>query len=233
MKNYAIILAAGRGSRMNKGVNKVFLPLNDKPIIAHTLDVFYRAKSVYGIVLVVAPGEAAYIKDKLFGLYPPKKPLTIVSGGDQRQFSVYEGLKVLPPDTDTVIIHDGARPLVSLDVLEKSIEVSQKQGAAVAGMPVKDTIKETGDGGKVERTLNRDRLWQVQTPQTFKYSLIMKAHEKALSHNYLATDDSALVENMGQEVYMIKGGYHNIKITTPEDILIAQRILEEGEEGLL
>lgn len=233
LKNYAIILAAGRGTRMNREVNKVYLPLGDRPVIAHTLDAFYRADSIHRIVLVTAPGEEEYIRENIFRKHPPQKPITIVFGGSERQYSVRNGLKELPKDTETVAIHDGARPLITPQVIDESVQWAVKHGAAVAGMPVKDTIKEAEPGGRVRRTLRRESLWQVQTPQTFRYSLIIEAHKKAAADDYVATDDSALAEYLGSPVYMIPGGYDNIKITTPEDIDIAWRILIGRQGGQL
>jgi 2-C-methyl-D-erythritol 4-phosphate cytidylyltransferase len=233
LNNYAIILAAGKGTRMNREINKVYLPLGDRPVIAHTLEAFYRAESIHRIVLVTATGEEEYIKKNILDFYPVQKPVTLVPGGSERQYSVYNGLKALPEDAEIVAIHDGARPLVTPQVIQKCVESALKWGAGVAGMPVKDTIKEADPDGRVRKTLRRESLWQVQTPQTFRYTLIMEAHRKALEDNYIATDDSALVEYLGRQVYMIPGGYDNIKITTPEDIDIAWRILKSRQGELL
>lgn len=232
-KNYAIILAAGRGTRMNQNINKMFLPLKGKPLIAHTLEVFYSLDIIQGIVLVVSPGEEDMMREKVLDVYPPKKPIKLVCGGAERQHSVYNGLKDLPSDTQLVAIHDGARPLITPQVIERSFEVAKKWGAAVAGMPVKDTIKLVDPSGKVKDTPDRNYLWLVQTPQTFSYPLIMEAHDKATRDNFLATDDSSLVERLGRDVYMIEGGYENLKITTPEDIAIAEGILTARERNKL
>lgn len=232
-KNYAIILAAGRGTRMNQNINKMFLPLKGKPLIAHTLEVFYSLDIIQGIVLVVSPGEEDMMREKVLDVYPPKKPIKLVCGGAERQHSVYNGLKDLPSDTQLVAIHDGARPLITPQVIERSFEVAKKWGAAVAGMPVKDTIKLVDPSGRVKDTPDRNYLWLVQTPQTFSYPLIMEAHDKATRDNFLATDDSSLVERLGRDVYMIEGGYENLKITTPEDIAIAEGILTARERNKL
>jgi len=223
-KNYAIILAAGRGTRMNQEINKIYLPLKGKAIIGHTLEAFYKAQSIHKIILVVSPGEEEAIKH-ILGAYPPKKPLDLVLGGEERQDSVYNGLKSLPENTEIVIIHDGARPLVRPRVIDQSVHMAMKWGGAVAGMPVKDTIKKVNSQARIEGTPDRSRLWLVQTPQTFRYSLILEGHKKAREDGFLATDDSALVERLGKDVYVIEGGYDNLKVTTPEDIAIAQEIL--------
>ena len=232
-KNYAIILAAGRGTRMNQNINKMFLSLKDKPLIAHTLEAFYSLDEIKGIVLVVSPGEEDMMRERVLDVYPPKKPIKIVQGGEERQHSVYNGLKALPSDAQLVAIHDGARPLITPQVIERSFEVAEKWGAAVAGMPVKDTIKVVDSRGRVKETPDRSYLWLVQTPQTFTYSLIMEAHQKAWQDNFLATDDSTLVERLGGDVYMIGGGYENLKVTTPEDIAIAEEILTTRERNKL
>lgn len=228
-KNYAIILAAGKGTRMGLDINKMYLPLKGKPVIAHTLDAFYKAKAIEGIMLVVSPGEEHLIKEEVLSIYPPQKPVEITLGGATRQHSVANGLKALPKDTDIVAIHDGARALIVPDVIDKSVEMALRYGSAVAGMPVKDTIKRVASDGRVQETLDRSSLWLVQTPQTFRYSLIMEAHSKADSVGLVATDDSALVEAIGRDVHMIEGGYDNIKITTSEDIAIAEEILARRE----
>lgn len=230
-RNFAIILAAGRGTRMNQTINKMYLPLKGKPIIAHTLEAFYSLDIVQGITLVVSPGEEELMREKVLDIYPPKKPIKLVQGGAERQHSVYNGLKELPSDTQLVAIHDGARPLITPQVIERSFEVAKRWGAAVAGMPVKDTIKVVDSNGRVKDTPDRSYLWLVQTPQTFRYSLIMEAHKRAIEDNFLATDDSALVERLGKEVYMIEGGYENLKVTTPEDIAIAEEILTTRERN--
>ena len=230
-RNYAIILAAGKGTRMNQEINKMYLPLKGKPIIAHTLEAFYSSALIRGIVLVVSPGEEDIIKDQVLNIYPPRKAVKIVEGGAERQHSVYNGLKSLPEDTEIVAIHDGARPLITTEVIQRSFEVARQWGGAVAGMPVKDTIKKVDSHGKVKETPDRSSLWLVQTPQTFRYPLIMEAHNKAKEDNFLATDDSTLVERLDKDVYMIEGGYDNLKVTTPEDIAIAEEILTTRERN--
>lgn len=224
-RNYAIVLAAGKGTRMNRQINKVYLPLKDKPIIAHTLEAFYRVSLVHGIVIVISPGEEDLFRERILETYPPQKPVKIVPGGAKRQDSVYNGLKALSQDTGIVLIHDGARPLITTDIIHKSIKVAEKYGAAVVGVPVKDTIKKLKPDGSIEKTIDRSLLWHAQTPQTFRYSLIMEAHSKARQEGYIATDDSALVEHLGRAIYMLQGDYNNIKITTPDDLTLGEEIL--------
>ena len=229
-KNYTIILAAGKGSRMGSDKNKIYLPLMGKPIITHTLDAFYNAPSVHGIILVVSPDEENLMQEQILHRYPPRKPLKIVAGGSERQFSVANGLRALPEDTGIVIVHDGARPLIMPGVIEKSIQTASVYGAAVAGMPAKDTIKQAAPGKRVvDKTLDRSSIWLIQTPQTFKYPIIMEAYARAEKEGLSATDDSALVEAMGVDVRLIEGGYDNLKVTTPEDIILAEAIV--GRKG--
>ena len=226
-KNYAIILAAGKGARMGKEINKMYLPLKGRPIIAHTLEAFYRATLVHGLILVVSPGEEDLLREEVLKIYPPQKPIEIALGGTERQHSVYNGLKILPKNARIVAIHDGARPLITPEVIDKSIQAASDYGGAVAGMPVKDTIKKVASDGRVENTPDRRTLWLVQTPQTFRYPLIMEGHKAAKEEGFIATDDSALVERLGRDVYMIEAGYDNLKVTTSEDLIIAEQILKK------
>lgn len=229
-KNYAIILAAGKGARMGKEINKMYLPLKGSPLIAHSIEAFYEAKLIHGIIVVVSPGEEDIFRKEVLMTYPPQKSIEIIQGGTKRQHSVYNGLRILPEDTAVVAIHDGARPLVDPRVIDRSIQVALEYGAAVAGMPVKDTIKKVMPSGRVENTPDRTTLWLVQTPQTFRYPIIMEAHKAASEEEgFVATDDSTLVERLGRDVHMIEGGYDNLKVTTPEDIDIAERILKRKE----
>ena len=210
MKIAVIIAAGGTGKRM--GQPKQFLPLAGKAVIAWTLEVFQKIKSIEQIVLVVAEEELERAKN----LNVP-----VVEGGEQRGDSVKSGLKAVSPDTDLVIIHDGARPLITPDIIEKAISEAKEHGAAVVGVPVKDTIKRVGDDLMIKETVDRQILWQAQTPQVFKYEIITRAYAKKRS----ATDDAKLVEDLGIKVKMVMGSYENIKITTPEDLIVAEAIL--------
>ena len=151
--------------------------------------------------------------------------IKIAYGGEERQDSIYNGLQKVDKNCDIVLIHDGARPFVSHSIIDESIKVAQEKQAAVVGVPVRDTIKVVEDG-IVKHSPQRSTLWSAQTPQTFKYDLIMRAYEEAYKHNYYGTDDAMLVEHLGQSVSMVMGSYENIKITNPEDINVAEQILE-------
>ena len=221
--NSVIIVAAGSGKRMNMDINKQFIKLNKKEIIAHTIDVFYKNKNVDEIIVCIKKEEEELFKDKIINKYSFKN-IKIAYGGKERQDSIYNGLKCLDDKCDIVLIHDGARPFVDDRIINESIKVAREKKAVVVGTPVKDTIKVVCDG-IINDTPNRVNLWAAQTPQVFEYKLITKAYEKAYENNYYGTDDSMLVENIGQEVAMIMGSYDNIKITSPEDISIGEQIL--------
>ena len=221
--NSVIIVAAGSGKRMNMDINKQFIKLNKKEIIAHTIDVFYKNKNIDEIIVCIKKEEEEIFKDKIINKYSFKN-IKIAYGGKERQDSIYNGLKCLDDKCDIVLIHDGARPFVDDRIINESIKVAREKKAVVVGTPVKDTIKVVCDG-IINDTPNRVNLWSAQTPQVFEYKLITRAYEEAYENNYYGTDDSMLVENIGQEVAMIMGSYDNIKITSPEDISIGEQIL--------
>lgn len=224
-KNYAIIVAAGKGKRMGLDINKIYLKLGDKPVIVHTLESFCQASEIDEIVIVLSSEEKDYFRKEVLEGYSFSKPISIVEGGKERQMSVYNGLMTLPKDAAIVAIHDGARPFVTCNMVDRSVAAARKYGAAVVAAPVKDTIKEANENLYVSSTLNRDKLWAVQTPQTFSYELIVRAHEEAKRQGIVATDDSTLVERLGEPVKILSGNYDNIKITTWEDMLLAEQIL--------
>ena len=221
--NSVIIVAAGSGKRMNMDINKQFIKLNKKEIIAHTIDVFYKNENIDEIIVCIKKEEEELFKDKIINKYNFKN-IKIAYGGKERQDSIYNGLKCLDNKCDIVLIHDGARPFVDDRIINESIKVAREKKAVVVGTPVKDTIKVVCNG-IINDTPNRVNLWAAQTPQVFEYKLITKAYEEAYENNYYGTDDSMLVENIGQEVTMIMGSYDNIKITSPEDISIGEQIL--------
>ena len=221
--NSVIIVAAGSGRRMNMDINKQFIQLNKKEIIAHTIDVFYKNENIDEIIVCIKKEEEDIFKDRIINKYNFKN-IKIAYGGKERQDSIYNGLKCLNDKCDIVLIHDGARPFVDDRIINDSIKVARDKKAVVVGTPVKDTIKVVCDG-VISDTPKRDYLWASQTPQVFEYKIIKKAYEKAYENNYYGTDDSMLVENIGQKVTMIMGSYDNIKITSPEDIKIGEQIL--------
>jgi 2-C-methyl-D-erythritol 4-phosphate cytidylyltransferase len=225
--NTAIILAAGKGARMNAGMNKQFILLNGKPLLVHTLEAFQNCKEIDSIILVAGRDELQLCKEQILEAYAFSKVDRLVEGGRERQQSVYNGIKSLDKECKVVVIHDGARPIVPTGIIEKCIEAALAYGAVSAGMPAKETIKILDEEGFVECTPERGRVWITQTPQAFQYDLIKKAHESAGDKGILGTDDAFLVERMGVKVKMIESTYENIKVTTPEDIIIAETIMNK------
>lgn len=225
-KVIAVIPAAGQGSRMGSAVKKQYLRLVDKPVLRHTLDVIEQCSVIDGIILVVSPGEEAICQDMINQGHALSKIMAVVPGGNHRQTSVYYGLCALPEDTELALIHDGARPLVRPQEITSVIEVARDMGAAALAVQVKDTIKVVNQENIIVATPQRETLWAVQTPQVFRYPLIMQAHRQALDRGYYATDDCALVEALGVPVKLVPGSYENLKITTPEDLVLAEAFLK-------
>lgn len=230
MANIAIIPAAGTGSRMRAGVNKQYLLLDGRPILARTLALFESHPRIERICVVSPRDEIDYCRDEVIGRYGFAKVGEIIAGGPTRQDSVANGLNGCGVAADDlVVIHDGVRPFLTGEQLDRVLDAAERCGAAVLGVPVKETIKRVVDGIAVE-TPERCHLWQVQTPQVFRYGLIRTAHEQARADGFTGTDDAMLVERLDRPVAMVEGSYANIKITTPEDLLIARAFLAaQGE----
>jgi len=226
MKAIALIPAAGSGIRMGSTIKKPYLLLVGRPILYHTLAAFDIAPSVERIIIAVAPGEEACCETEVVRKFPFKKMITIIAGGERRQESVSRLLEQVPQDTALVLIHDGARPLISVDLIERALAETKKWQATVAAVPVKDTIQATDEAGFVRETLPREQLWSIQTPQAFDLQLIREAHQKALEDGFIGTDEGSLVTRLGRPVKIIMGAYDNIKVTTPEDLIIAEALLK-------
>jgi 2-C-methyl-D-erythritol 4-phosphate cytidylyltransferase/2-C-methyl-D-erythritol 2,4-cyclodiphosphate synthase len=226
MKYAVLIAAGGLGSRMNAGTNKLMMPLCGKPVLARTLAVFDGIPGVRQIAVVLHPALIETV-EKMLPEWGITTPVTLVAGGATRQESVYIGLRALPEDTEIVAIHDGARPLVTRDIVQRTLDAAQEHGAAAAGIPVRDTLKRVGAENRIEATLDRNGLWQVQTPQVFRYDRILDAHRQAATNGWECTDDASIIERMGGKVVMVAGSPRNIKITTPEDLDMAQRLLSQ------
>ena len=222
--NGVVIVAAGTGSRMNMGINKQFIKLEGKEIIAYTIEKFYNNSNIEDIVVVVKEDESEFFKKEILDKYNFKN-VKIAYGGKERQDSVYNGLKLLDEKCDVVLIHDGARPFVSDKIIDKSIEEAKEHKAIVVGVPVKDTIKVIDDDKNIVDTPNRSVLWAVQTPQTFDYNILIDAYKDAFKNKFYGTDDAMLVERIGYKVKMLEGSYNNIKITTQEDLNVGSQIL--------
>ncbi|QXM07282.1 2-C-methyl-D-erythritol 4-phosphate cytidylyltransferase [Crassaminicella indica] len=220
-----IIAAAGKGKRMNSHINKQYLNIGEKPVLAHTIEVFNKCSFIDEIIVVTHPDEVAYCKEKVINFFGLEKVTKVVAGGKERQESIFNGLKAVYQKCDIVVIHDGARPFVREEYILKSIDEAIKHKAVGVGVPVKDTIKVVDEEKNIKNTLNRNVLWAIQTPQTFDYQLLLRAHKKAIEDGYLGTDDTVLVERLGEKVRMLMSSYDNIKITTPEDLYIGEAIL--------
>ncbi len=227
-----VIVAAGRGTRMGTKENKQYLLLDGKPIVVHTLEAFQREPLISEIVLVTGSQDVDRCKAwiETYGL---KKVTRVISGGEERQHSVYKGLKAL--NAEWVLVHDGVRPFVSGKHIRSCCEAAWESGAAVLAVPVKDTVKVADARGFVSSTPDRRSLWAIQTPQAFRRSELILAHERAIVEGFAGTDDSMLMERMGTNVKIVEGDYSNIKITTPEDLdfaaFLRSRVESKGENN--
>ncbi|GAE26007.1 2-C-methyl-D-erythritol 4-phosphate cytidylyltransferase [Halalkalibacter wakoensis JCM 9140] len=224
---YCVVLpAAGQGKRMRAGKNKQFLELRGEPLIVHTIRQFELDPWCKQVILV-ANGQEIQAMKELAKTFQLSKVTSVVEGGEERQYSVKNGIDSLKDDS-IVLVHDGARPFITIDVIHRLVEKAKEIGAVTVAVPVKDTIKKV-TSQKVVKTLNREELWSIQTPQAFKLAVIKEAHQKAEEAKMLGTDDASLVEWNGHVVGIVEGEYQNIKITTPDDMLFAEAILKERE----
>jgi 2-C-methyl-D-erythritol 4-phosphate cytidylyltransferase len=220
--NVAILVAAGRGVRM--GRDKLFLNVAGKPVIAHTWARFDEARCIDQIVVVVRAG----MEKKFAALakkYKFRKKFYIVTGGAERQDSVWAGLEAAPPKADIVAVHDAARPCVNKDLIAATVKYAEETGAAVAAHPVTDTIKESADGRLVRKTLDRSQLWAMETPQTFRFDVIRRAISAARAKKLVLTDDTASCELIGQPVRLVSSIAPNPKVTMPGDVPIVEALL--------
>lgn len=228
MSNTAVILAAGLGKRMQAGHNKQFIEICGQSVLTHTLTVFAQIPEIAKIVLVVRAGEEDPCRNMIPEIAESKTVLAI--GGKERQDSVHNGIRAITWECEYILIHDGARPLITEEVIRRTLLAAQNSGAAICAVPVKDTIKQADSDGNVLATIPRESLWAVQTPQVFRADLIRRAYENAYFHNHYGTDDASLVEYLGEAVKIVTGDYENIKITTPEDIPTAEQILHKRQQ---
>ena len=237
-KCIAIVLSAGSGKRMNSDTKKQYLLIKDKPIIYYSLKTFQESSVIDEIVLVTSPEDMEFVKGEIVEQYGFTKVKSITAGGKERYNSVYNGMKAAGK-CDYIFIHDGARPFITEDIIERAYSVLLENGSAVVGMPVKDTIKIVDENCDVSATPNRRTVWQVQTPQCFKYDIAMMAYENLIEEEETGalakrgiqvTDDAMVVETFLSDikdihVRLAEGSYENIKITTPEDLCIAEIFL--------
>lgn len=247
MRVAAVVVAAGEGRRMSERwrhspfagvistpVAKQFLPLAGKPLVCHALDVLQRCEAVEFVALVVGAQDVAFAQAEVVARFALAKVQAVVAGGPSRQESVYRGLQRLALEDggwDYVVVHDGVRPLISEPLVLAVLEAAQRYGAATVGVPAQDTIKLVDPRGLVAATPDRRRLWAVQTPQAFRFSLLVEAHRQAAERGLEATDDCALVEAMGEPVRVVRGTPSNLKVTTPEDLIMAEALLRARQAG--
>lgn len=227
--NVAVVLAAGRGSRMQSVVQKQYLHIGGKPVLYYSLKQFEDFDGVDEIILVTGENEIEYCREEIVNTYNLKKVTSIIPGGIERYHSVYEGL-CAAKECDYVFIHDGARPFLDRSILERVLEAVREYRACVVGMPVKDTIKIADGNQFAVQTPDRSSLWMVQTPQVFEYGLIKDAYVRMMEAGIAGvTDDAMVLERMsGMQVKLVEGSYQNIKITTPEDLLVAEAFLKQA-----
>lgn len=230
-KHVAVILAAGQGKRMKSAIQKQYLLLEGKPVLYYAMKAFQECNLIDEMVLVAGKEDLAFCRQEIVEKYGFTKVKTVTAGGAERYLSVYEGLKAAEP-CDYVYIHDGARPFADQEILENVYHAVKKYHACVAAVPAKDTVKISGAEAFAEETPDRNRVWMVQTPQAFAYDLIMGAYEKLIDRGVAAvTDDAMVLEKMGgPKVRLTAGSYQNIKITTPEDLQIAEVFLKNKKK---
>lgn len=232
-KLVAIVPAAGAGKRLGLGINKAFAVLRGAPLIVHCLAMLARTQLVSQAIVVLAPAEVEE-GSELLGRYQedyfPSLPVKVVAGGKERQDSVANALAAVPADADYIAVHDGARPFAGRAVFERTLAAAREQGAAIAAVPVKNTIKVVDAKGVVVDTPVRSTLMAVQTPQVFRAALLKDAYAHLAAHPAAVTDDASVVELLGHGVVVAQGRYENIKITTPEDLVLAEHFLEELQD---
>ena len=226
-KAFALIPAAGMGKRMGASINKQYLQLDGLPIVARTISIFEESPLIEAIYLVIPADEIPYCREHVVAACGFRKVVEIVPGGRERQNSVMNGLNAMRcnvTDDDVVLIHDGVRPLITPQLLSESIDIVRNNDGALVAVPAKDTIKIVRDGIIID-TPPREMLWQAQTPQSFRFATIYAAHRSAEQEGFMGTDDASLVERCGGVVRVVRGTYRNIKITTPEDLVLAEAFL--------
>ncbi|MBW2121035.1 MAG: 2-C-methyl-D-erythritol 4-phosphate cytidylyltransferase [Deltaproteobacteria bacterium] len=224
----ALIVAAGEGCRMGTPRPKPFVLLKDVPILAYALHPFEICSRIQSLYPVLRQQDLPSWQGEILDRFPFRKTRQPVVGGPSRQDSVRLGLEAITEDIDTVLIHDGARPFVDGSLLDQLLDTMEGVQAAVLAVPARDTMKVVSPSGRVLETPDRKGLWHIQTPQAFDFSVILEAHQRAAADGIVATDDAALVERLGVPVTVVEGSYRNIKITTPEDLIMARALLENG-----
>ena len=221
----AVVPAGGSGTRMGNETPKQFLQLGDVPLLIHALRVFESSRTITEIVVVVPENAVTYCQKELLPQFALSKVSTVIAGGARRQDSVWSGLQAVDERTKLVVVHDAVRPFVSEAMVERVIETAKTRGAAIAAVPLHDTVKRVAPDGMIETTLDRQQLWSAQTPQAFKIELLREAHQSSQESDVEATDDAFLVERIGHRVAIVNGSPDNIKVTRPEDLVMGEAIL--------
>jgi 2-C-methyl-D-erythritol 4-phosphate cytidylyltransferase len=229
LKTIALIIAGGKGQRMQSPTAKQFLLLAGMPILARTITVFESCPAIDEIFVIVPQEEMTKVQTEIVERFQFIKVLKVVRGGRSRQQSVWNGLRAIKSDCSWVVVHDGVRPLINPQWIAEGLRQARETGAAIIAVPARDTVKRLTPEGKLQ-TLPREELWLAQTPQFFEFSLLCQAHQRANQDKITGTDDASLVERLGHEVRLIPGDYGNIKITTPEDLAIAEALISWGRK---
>ncbi|MBU8909993.1 MAG: 2-C-methyl-D-erythritol 4-phosphate cytidylyltransferase [Desulfobacterales bacterium] len=230
LRHFVIIVAAGKGLRMGHNTKKQYLHLAGMPVLARTVMVFDQCEHIHEIILVIPKDDGGYCKTHIIDPYGFKKKIHLVEGGEERQHSVLSGLKLIRDKMNRdkeaiVMIHDGVRPFVNQNIIKDCILTAIEYGACIPAVKITDTVKEVLPDLVIQKTLNRENLYKAQTPQTFKLGLLLRAFEYAVKTSFQGTDDASLVEHLGHKVAIIKGSKLNIKITTPEDLVLGEHLL--------
>jgi 2-C-methyl-D-erythritol 4-phosphate cytidylyltransferase len=225
---HAIIVAAGKGLRMRAQMPKQYLPLNGIPVLARTIGAFARCPHIGKIIVVIPPGDQPHCRQHILPLVQTEKAIRLVEGGRERQDSVFNALNVIREKTDLVAIHDGVRPMITTDQITACITAADNSGACIMALPVTDTVKQVTRERTIARTVDRSDLWLAQTPQVFRHEIILEAHRKARREGFIGSDDAMLVERAGHPVRVVRGHKDNLKLTTQEDIALAEYLLKNA-----
>lgn len=227
MKTVAIIPAGGAGTRLKSHIAKQYLLLDSLPVLVQTLQVFQNSPDINEIILALPSEDMVHVHQELAEKYGLTKVTQVVAGGKERQDSVNNCLNAIQGDCDIVVVHDAVRPFVTKEFIARVVDAARSMGAAVTGVKIKDTIKKVNDDHKIAMTVPRENLWSAQTPQAFQFELLKESYRTAYEENFYGTDDASLVERLGKEIRMVEGTYENLKITTNEDMRIADALMKK------
>lgn len=222
----AVVPAAGLGTRMGGNTPKQYLTIGNLPLLVYSLQIFQELEEIGEVILSVPAADREYCWRKIVQPFGLEKVTKVVAGGARRQDSVRNGLAAISDRPDGILVHDGVRPFIDQVMVRKVIDCAGKTGAAVVAMPIHDTVKRVDPSGIIQETLKREELWQIQTPQVFRYDWLVEAHQQAQEHQWDVTDDAALIERMGYPVSVVEGSCFNIKVTKPDDLVFGKAILE-------